>query len=107
MVERRRDLGGERQARHLRGDVRRPKVRAGLMAERASAPVPELLSGAVRRLGTVAASAAAALATWAVLARVLTKGLPPGIVVLGLVYGSLYALVAVGIVLIYRADRIV
>jgi branched-chain amino acid transport system permease protein len=47
------------------------------------------------------------LAAWAVLARVLPKGLPPGIVVLGLIYGALYAVVAFGIVLVYRANRII
>ena len=47
------------------------------------------------------------LIVWAVLARLLPKGLPPGIVVLGVIYGSLYALVAIGIVLVYRANRII
>jgi len=47
------------------------------------------------------------LALWAVLARVLSKGLPPGIVLLGVIYGALYALVAIGIVLVYRANRII
>ena len=61
----------------------------------------------MRQTAKVAGAVTGARAVWAVLAHVLTKGLPPGIVVLGLVYGSLYALVAVGIVLIYRADRIV
>jgi branched-chain amino acid transport system permease protein len=51
--------------------------------------------------------AAGALVLWAVLARLLSKGLPPGIVLLGVVYGSLYALTAIGIVLVYRADRII
>jgi ABC-type branched-subunit amino acid transport system permease subunit len=44
---------------------------------------------------------------WVVLAQVLSKGLPAGIVVLGVVYGALYALVAIGIVLVYRANRII
>ena len=44
---------------------------------------------------------------WVVLAQVLSKGLPAGIVVLGVIYGALYALVAIGIVLVYRANRII
>ncbi|HWW44729.1 MAG TPA: branched-chain amino acid ABC transporter permease, partial [Acidimicrobiia bacterium] len=44
---------------------------------------------------------------WIVLAQALSKGLPAGIVVLGVVYGALYALVAIGIVLVYRANRII
>jgi branched-chain amino acid transport system ATP-binding protein len=52
-------------------------------------------------------SVAGVLVVWVVLARVLAKGLPPGIVVLGVIYGSLYALVAIGIVLVYRANRII
>ena len=51
--------------------------------------------------------AGGALVLWAVLARLLAKGLPPGIVLFGVVYGSLYALTAIGIVLVYRADRII
>lgn len=41
------------------------------------------------------------------LAAVLPKGLPAGIVLLGIVYGAIYAVLAVGIVLIYRGDRII
>ena len=44
---------------------------------------------------------------WGVLAHVLSRGLPPGIVVMGLVFGSFYALGAVGLVLVYRASRII
>ncbi|HEX5265654.1 MAG TPA: ABC transporter permease [Acidimicrobiales bacterium] len=47
------------------------------------------------------------VATWAVLAHLLTKGLPLGVVLLGVVYGSLYALIAIGIVLVYRGSRII
>jgi branched-chain amino acid transport system permease protein len=50
---------------------------------------------------------AGALVAWALLAAVLPKGLPVGIVLLGIVYGAIYALLAVGIVLIYRGDRII
>jgi branched-chain amino acid transport system permease protein len=44
---------------------------------------------------------------WGVLAHVLSRGLPVGIVVMGLVFGSFYALGAVGLVLVYRASRII
>ncbi|HZT67089.1 MAG TPA: ABC transporter permease [Acidimicrobiales bacterium] len=47
------------------------------------------------------------LLAWGVLARLLPRGLPAGIVVMGLVFGAFYALVAAGLVLIYRANRIV
>jgi len=59
------------------------------------------------RLWSVMGWTVGAFALWAVLARLLSKGLPPGIVLLGVVYGSLYALTAIGIVLVYRADRII
>src|SRR4051812_24363529 len=47
------------------------------------------------------------LVAWAVTAAVLPHGLPPGIMFKGIVYGSLYALIAIGLVLIYRANRVV
>ena len=59
------------------------------------------------RLGSFLGWTLGALVLWAVLARSLSKGLPPGIVLLGVVYGSLYALTAIGLVLVYRADRII
>ncbi|HET6875116.1 MAG TPA: ABC transporter permease [Acidimicrobiales bacterium] len=51
--------------------------------------------------------AATFLVAWAILSHVLSRGLPPGIVVMGLVFGSFYAMVAVGLVLVYRASRII
>jgi hypothetical protein len=47
------------------------------------------------------------LGAWAVLARVLSRGLPPGIMLLGVVLGSLTALTAMGLVLVYRAARVI
>jgi branched-chain amino acid transport system permease protein len=44
---------------------------------------------------------------WAVAADLLPKGLPLGVVVQGLIYGSFYSLSAVGLVLIYRSSRVV
>ncbi len=51
--------------------------------------------------------AAGAVVVWAILNNTLSKGLPLGIVLLGVVYGSLYALIAIGIVLVYRGNRII
>ncbi len=50
---------------------------------------------------------AAVVGGWAVLARVLSRGLPPGVVLLGVVLGSLTALTAMGLVLVYRAARVI
>lgn len=61
----------------------------------------------MRALRRIVAGIVGALALWAVLARVLSKGLPAGIVLLGVIYGALYALVAIGIVLVYRGNRII
>jgi len=44
---------------------------------------------------------------WAIAAALLPKGVPNFVVIRGMVYGMLYALIAIGIVLIYRANRVV
>jgi branched-chain amino acid transport system permease protein len=49
----------------------------------------------------------ATLAAWMIAARMLPNGLPAGVVLLGAVFGSLYGLIAIGIVLIYQANRVV
>ena len=59
------------------------------------------------RLRTLIAGVAVALLGWFVTAELAPGGLPPGIVVLGLVTGSLSALTAIGLVLIYRSTRII
>jgi len=48
-----------------------------------------------------------ALAVWAVLNATLPHGAPAGIVLSGLVFGAINSLVAVSIVLVYRASRVV
>jgi branched-chain amino acid transport system permease protein len=53
------------------------------------------------------AFAVVAYGVWLLADNVLTRGIPPGIIVLGAVFGSLYALVAMGLVLVFRANRIV
>jgi branched-chain amino acid transport system permease protein len=50
---------------------------------------------------------AGALVAWSIAARVSSNGAPIGIVALGIVFGSLNALVALGIVLVYRANKVV
>jgi branched-chain amino acid transport system permease protein len=51
--------------------------------------------------------AIACVVGWFVLDKVLPHGFALGLVVRGLVSGSLYALIAVGLVLVYRANRVV
>jgi branched-chain amino acid transport system permease protein len=58
-----------------------------------------LVLAALAAIGTVVA--------YVVLAAVLPKGAPLGIVAVGVVFGSLNALVAIGIVLIYRFNRVI
>ncbi|HET7721043.1 MAG TPA: hypothetical protein VFK43_13840, partial [Acidimicrobiales bacterium] len=71
-----------------------------------SAAVLARLAGVPPRWRPLAWTAAAVVA-WAVLAAVLPHGMPAGIVLLGVVLGSLTGLSAVGLVLVYRASRIV
>jgi branched-chain amino acid transport system permease protein len=59
------------------------------------------------RAARAASLAAALLVGWIVLDHLLPRHLPLGIIVIGLVFGSIQALTAVGIVLIYRASRVV
>jgi branched-chain amino acid transport system permease protein len=59
--------------------------------------------------GRAVAGAGAAVAVWVALGTdlVLARRTPLGIIVLGLVLGGLYALMAIGIVLVYRTNRII
>lgn len=56
------------------------------------------------RIGAILAGA---FVFWLALDTFLPRGVPLGILLLGLVFGSLYALLAVGLVLIYRANRVI
>jgi branched-chain amino acid transport system permease protein len=58
-------------------------------------------------LARLGAAAAGLLVLWFVADSLMTRGLPFGIIVLGTVFGSLYALLAIGLVLVYRANRVV
>lgn len=60
-----------------------------------------------RRVAAGIGGALAAFVAWRVFDAVLERGLPGGIVLLGFVTGSLYAINAIGLVLIYRANRVV
>ncbi|MCP4435535.1 MAG: ATP-binding cassette domain-containing protein [Actinomycetia bacterium] len=63
-----------------------------------------LPSGAAR---WAAATAVVLAAAWLTASLVLPRGLPPGIVLLGLVYGSTTGLTAVGLILVWRANRVI
>lgn len=57
--------------------------------------------------GRVLLGLLAAIIGWPLLAVVLPRGAPLGVVVLGLIFGSVYGLLALGLVLVYRANRII
>ncbi|MEA3076206.1 MAG: branched-chain amino acid transport system permease protein livM [Actinomycetota bacterium] len=54
-----------------------------------------------------AATAAGLVVAYFAANALLPQGLPPGIILLGGVFGSFYALTAIGLVLIYRANRVI
>jgi branched-chain amino acid transport system permease protein len=60
-----------------------------------------------RRVAVWGATAVGLYVAWLLVDNLNAKGMPPGIIVLGVVTGSLYGLNALGIVLIYRANRVV
>jgi branched-chain amino acid transport system permease protein len=62
---------------------------------------------AARRAATGVVAALGAVGLWAFLDNWLDRGLPLGIVALGAVSGLLYAINAIGLVLIYRANRVI
>lgn len=58
-------------------------------------------------LGRGGAWAAGSLLVWMGAGLLLPEGLPFGVVVLGLVFGALHGMTALGLVLVYRATRVV
>ncbi len=78
-----------------------------IAGEEPPGPLFDRVKEGVWGVRTPLAWAAIAVAAWAILDHVLPKGLPLGIVVLGIIYGSIYALLAIGIVLVYRGNRII
>jgi hypothetical protein len=61
----------------------------------------------VSRPVKAALGAGSLLLAWAVLNAILAHGAPAGVLLAGVVFGSINALVAVAIVLVYRANRVV
>src|SRR5665213_1957759 len=57
--------------------------------------------------GRAAGWAAAAVVVWAVANAALPSGVPFGVILWGAVLGSLSALTAMGIVLVYRSSRVI
>lgn len=66
-----------------------------------------MTSATRRRAAQWAAGLAAALVAWAVLAATLPHGAPAGIILAGAVFGGINALVAISIVLVYKANRVI
>jgi branched-chain amino acid transport system permease protein len=81
------------------------------MAEGSTTDLPgyvtNLIPAVSERWRSIAGTIVAVAAAWWVGAAVLPHGVPPGQVLRGLVFGLLYSLTAVGIVLIYRANRVI
>ena len=58
------------------------------------------------RAARLAAGAVGVVALWAILNAVLGHGAPAGIIIAGVVFGSINGLVALSIVLVYRANQV-
>ncbi|MGH8996008.1 MAG: ABC transporter permease [Acidimicrobiales bacterium] len=80
---------------------------APVVDEQPPGPLGQRLKDGIWGSRSGIAWALGAVALWAILDHVLSKGLPIGIVLLGVVYGSIYAILAIGIVLVYRGNRII
>ncbi len=65
------------------------------------------LTGRQRLIATRVGLVVAAFLIWVIADNTFSQGIPLGIIILGLVFGSFYALTAIGLVLIYRANRVV
>ena len=85
------------------GQALRPRRLARRRIPRSIPDVPE----ASRKAAAGVAAAFIVVALWALLDNVLERGLPLGIVGLGAVSGLLYAINAIGLVLIFRANRVI
>ena len=57
--------------------------------------------------GKAAAAVLLTIVIWGLAAALMPKGVPTFVILRGLVYGMFYALIALGIVLVYRANRVV
>src|SRR3954471_4139199 len=65
------------------------------------------VAGRAAALGKAGLGVLLSLVGWVLLAKLLPNGAPPGIVLNGIVFGSLNGLIAIGIVLVYRANKVV
>lgn len=74
-------------------------------SSKASMPAGGLVGGIVQKRAML--GIAIAIIGWIAANAILPSGLPVGIALLGVVLGSLYALTALGLVLLYKASRIV
>lgn len=81
--------------------LERARAAAGEATSKASSAAPK---APWARWGVTAVAVAVG---YVVVNSLLPRGLPAGIVLSGAVFGSLYALTAIGLVLIYRANRVV
>src|SRR5947207_5212022 len=65
------------------------------------------VAGRAAALGKAGLGVLLSLVGWVLLAKLLPNGAPAGIVFSGIVFGSLNGLIAIGIVLVYRANKVV
>src|SRR4051812_49539408 len=65
------------------------------------------MAGRAAALGKAGLGILLSLLGWVLLAKLLPSGAPAGIVLSGVVFGSLNGLIAIGIVLVYRANKVV
>src|SRR5947207_174359 len=66
-----------------------------------------LIDAAGTRRGRAGVVTVVVLLAWVIAGALLPSGLPFGVILLGLVLGGLYALTAMGLVLIYRSSRVI
>ena len=108
------DLAAEQQAGRLRRAPSGRAQQAGPAARRRPAGLHRLMAaspdGGVRLVAAVPRPllyAAGAVVAWPVLATLLPRGAPVGVVLVGAVLGTVTALLAMGLILIYRTNRII
>ncbi|MEZ5237954.1 MAG: hypothetical protein R2716_03045 [Microthrixaceae bacterium] len=95
-----------RALRRLPGSQRRqavPDRQVALGPAQGRGPV----SASVGRIRAAALGAAGFLVAWGLGAVLLPKGMPVGVVLLGMVFGATTGLTSVGLILIWRANRVI
>src|SRR5437588_1556199 len=96
----------QRERQRANNRMQRERQRANNRMQHAR-PLSRFDTERATRVAATVAVCLLVVALWAVGDKTLDRGLPAGIVLQGVVFGSLYALVAIGIVLVYRANRVV